>query len=72
MLSRPQGLAIDSLGNLYITDAINHVIRLVSNTGIITIIAGTGNSGFSGDRMYASLAMFWQPTDITLDTNGGF
>jgi hypothetical protein len=51
------GLAVDSAGNLYIAgydfDAsfklINDCVRKVSTAGIITTVAGTGVSGFSGD-----------------------
>ena len=40
-LSNPSGVALDSMGNLYIADHSNHRIRKVSTTGVITTIAGT-------------------------------
>ena len=44
------GLAVDSVGNIYIADGDNNVIRKVdSTTNIISTIAGTGQLGYSGD-----------------------
>ena len=37
----PNGVALDSTGNLYIVDSFNNRIRKVSTTGVITTIAGT-------------------------------
>jgi hypothetical protein len=56
-LSSPTGLAVDALGNLYIADSGNNVIRRVSTNGVITTVAGDvaadqssgGLGGFSGD-----------------------
>jgi hypothetical protein len=50
-LGSPVGLALDGLGNLYIADGENERIRkVVLSTGIISTVAGTGVSGFSGDN----------------------
>ncbi len=50
LLNYPGGAAFDEQGNLYIADTINHRIRRVAaSTGVISTIAGTGTSGFSGD-----------------------
>jgi sugar lactone lactonase YvrE len=47
-LNQPQGVAVDSVGNLYIADSGNERIRKVSG-GTITTVAGSGSYGFSGD-----------------------
>jgi sugar lactone lactonase YvrE len=47
-LNSPEGVALDSTGDLYIADSGNNRIRKVSN-GIITTVAGDGSAGFSGD-----------------------
>ncbi len=49
VLNDPVGLALDSAGNLYIADANEFRIRVVAPNGIITTIAGTTQSGYSGD-----------------------
>ncbi|TPW18258.1 MAG: hypothetical protein FD129_39 [bacterium] len=56
-LNAPFGVAEDSAGNVYITDAQNARIRRVSPDGLITTIAGNGTVGFSGDGGPASTAM---------------
>ncbi len=49
-MNRPQGVAVDSAGNLFIADTGNHRIRRVDATsGIITTVAGDGADRFSGD-----------------------
>jgi hypothetical protein len=54
-LRAPQDVAVDALGNLYIADTSNNVIRLVTaSTGIITTFAGDGTSGDSGDGSAAT------------------
>ena len=69
-LHMPYGVAIDSFGNFYIADYGNNRIRRVSNTGIITTVAGTGSSTFSGDGGPASSAAVSQPFAVTLDRSG--
>jgi hypothetical protein len=48
-LNLPVGVALDSLGNLYITDFNNHRIRKIDQNGIITTIAGNGKKTYGGD-----------------------
>jgi len=55
-LNSPQGVAVDSAGNMYIGDAMNYRIRKVDTSGIITTVAGNGTQGFSGDNGPATLA----------------
>jgi hypothetical protein len=49
LLNRPAGIAVDTLGNLFIADADNDVIRKVDTAGIITTVVGNGTPGFGGD-----------------------
>jgi len=69
-LDQPEGLVVDSAGNLYIADAANDRVRKVSPAGIITTIAGTGHPGFSGDNGPAGSAQLNQPYGVALDTSG--
>ena len=55
-LNHPHGIAVDTNGTLYFCDAYNYRIRKISPTGIISTIAGTGTSGFSGDGGTATAA----------------
>ena len=64
------GTCFDVSGNMYIADALNHRIRKVSTSGIITTIGGTGVAGYSGDGGQATLAKLYRPTDIAIDAAG--
>lgn len=50
-LHLPEGVALDSAGNIYIADVNNNCIRKVNSSGIINTAAGIcgGSGGFSGD-----------------------
>jgi sugar lactone lactonase YvrE len=69
-LDSPQGLGLDTAGNLYIADTHNHRIRKLSLlTGTLTTIAGT-TSGFSGDNAAAVAAQLNLPTALAIDASG--
>src|SRR5438093_5625658 len=69
-LTGPAGLAIDGTGNLYIADSSNHRIRKVSPDGVITTVAGTGESGYGGEDGRAIDARLQSPTGIAVDGDG--
>jgi uncharacterized protein (TIGR03437 family) len=68
-LRSPQGLAVDSAGNLYIADTGNQCIRKVTN-GVITTVAGNGTYGFSGDNGPAASAELGTPYGVAVDSAG--
>jgi uncharacterized protein (TIGR03437 family) len=68
-LSYPQGVAVDSAGNLYIADTSNSSIRKVAN-GVITTVAGNETFGFSGDNGPATSAQLNGPTGVAVDSAG--
>ena len=68
-LSYPRGVALDSSGNLYIADTWNYRIRKVNTSGIITTVAGTGSSGYSGDGGSATSAQLSGPYGVALDSS---
>ena len=74
-LNAPQGLAVDSAGNLYIADSGNNRVRLVSN-GIVTTFAGNGNSSPTADPFTfndggpATNGLLHQPMGVAVDSNG--
>jgi hypothetical protein len=47
-LWQPGGVAVDSEGNVFISDNLNYRIRKVSSGGIITTVAGDGTGGPHG------------------------
>ncbi len=70
-LNRPQGIHLASNGDLYIADALNHVIRKIAGaTGLITTFAGTGTAGFSGDGGPATSARLNAPEAVHLNATG--
>jgi sugar lactone lactonase YvrE len=69
-LNDPIGLTLDSVGNLYIADVFNNVIRKVDTNGIITTVAGQGTAGYSGDGGLATNAELNNPLAVLADTVG--
>jgi sugar lactone lactonase YvrE len=69
----PQGVAVDSSGNLYIADTYNDRIRKVKlSTGIITTVGGMGSAGYNGDGIAATIAALYDPTGVAVDASGNF
>jgi DNA-binding CsgD family transcriptional regulator/sugar lactone lactonase YvrE len=66
----PVGLAVDAHGNLYIADSANNRIRKVDVGGTISTLAGTGQSGFSGDGGGAANAELSDPVAVAVDRSG--
>jgi sugar lactone lactonase YvrE len=74
-VKNPQGITIDTSGNVLIADTGNNRVRKVTADGVITTVAGNGrrvvdNSGFSGDGGTASLAQLSSPTSAAVDSAG--
>ena len=68
-INRPAGVALDTLGNLYIADSLNDRIRKVNAAGIITTVAGGGKDG-RGDGGPATSAKLRRPFGIAVDRSG--
>jgi sugar lactone lactonase YvrE len=70
-LNTPYGLALDSSGNLYVSDPGASVIRVVSaSTGVITTYAGSGTAGYSVDGGSATAAELGTPLGVAIDSSG--
>ncbi len=65
----PYGVAVDSVGNVYVADRGNHRIRLIDTNGAVSTFAGTGVAG--GTANGARLAVtFNNPSDIAIHSSG--
>ncbi|HXN45164.1 MAG TPA: BACON domain-containing carbohydrate-binding protein, partial [Bryobacteraceae bacterium] len=69
-LASPEGLAVDASGAVYIADTGNWRIRKLTADGVITTVAGTGTSGYSGDGGPAIAAQLSWPGGVALDGGG--
>ncbi len=67
--ARPESLAIDGDGNVYLIDS-NRVWRLDRLTGVVTAFAGTGQQGYSGDGALAINAELRSPRGLATDLQG--
>ena len=61
--SRPEGIARDNAGNLYVADSSNHVIRKITPGGVVTTFAGTAGVAGSTDGV-GTAARFNLPIGI--------
>ncbi len=66
----PEGVAVDTAGNIYIADIYNSRIRKVTAGGVISTVAGNGTGGFSGDGGPATAAQLFNPTSMVVDAVG--
>nr|WP_321402208.1 RHS repeat-associated core domain-containing protein [uncultured Desulfobacter sp.] len=64
------GIASDGYGNLFIAEPYKKRIRMVDPTGKITLVAGSGYSGYSGDGGNAMQARFVWPVGVAVDNSG--
>jgi hypothetical protein len=70
-LNSPTGVYVDAVGNIYVADTKNDVIRKVdATTNIINTVAGNGTAGFSGDGGLATLAQLDYPEAVWVDSAG--
>jgi sugar lactone lactonase YvrE len=66
-LNSPEYIAFDSQGNYYFTTYLQSKVFKVSTAGVITLVAGTGIAGYSGDGGLAVDAELNGPWGIAVD-----
>jgi Fibronectin type III domain len=70
-LSKPTGIAVDSAGNVFISDTGDNVVREVNaTTGDISTVAGDGTAGFSGDGGQGTAAELNTPEGLAVSGSG--
>ena len=65
----PSGLAVDTGGNLYVADTLNHTVRKVAAGGVVSTFAGAAGVSGSADGTGAA-ARFFGPQGLTADNSG--
>ncbi len=70
LLRLPSALAYDAAGNLYIADAGRNQVLEASLAGALTVVAGTGTEGFTGDGGPASAAELDRPQGLAFGSDG--
>ncbi len=65
--NNPKGISIDSSGNVYVADTLNHKIRKIDSSGHVTTVAGS-SSGFADGNV--TTAQFNLPQGVDVDNNG--
>lgn len=70
-LDYPESIALDGKGNLYICDSDElRILKFTLSTNTVTVVAGNGELGFSGDFGPAPQASLQDPSAIALDSSG--
>ncbi|MBL9113665.1 MAG: SUMF1/EgtB/PvdO family nonheme iron enzyme [Verrucomicrobiaceae bacterium] len=65
----PEGVAVDTTGNVYVADYANHTIRKITPAGVVTTLAGSaGQVGFTDGT--GAAARFSNPQGVAVDAAG--
>ena len=71
LLNNPSGVAVDSAGNIYISDTYNGVVRKVDTSNTITTIAGEqGQCSYEGNGSPATNYPLCNPLGLAVDGSG--
>ena len=66
---KPAELKIDPNGNLFLVDAFNHTVRMITPNAVVTTLAGLGGNSGASDGV-GSAARFLNPYGVAIDHNG--
>ncbi len=71
-LPTPDDLAVGPDGNVYFLEPAMNVVVQLDKANNLSIVAGTGGIGFSGDGALATDAELSGPSGLAIDSNGNF
>jgi len=66
-LNGPTQIAVDAAGDVYVACRGSHSVRLISAAGLISTVAGTGVSGYTGNGGLANAAALSSPSGVAVD-----
>jgi len=69
-IAYPGGTVRDKAGNTYISSNWDHYVFKLSTAGKVSVFAGQGYAGFSGDNGPASSAALNEPAGLAMDSSG--
>jgi DNA-binding beta-propeller fold protein YncE len=70
VMTAPDGVVVDSKGNMFVTDTNGHKLWKVDPTGVVTLVAGTGAIGDVTDGKAANTQTLNQPSGLAMDAKG--
>jgi len=68
LFNAPEGIGIDSSGNLYVADSQNNAVRQITSAGVVNTVAGSPSGGSANG--FGSIAHFNHPQGIAVDNSG--